>query len=555
MTGQVGRVKYIDGKYELLRELSRQGNVTRSEVRSAEGATREVAWFEVATPADRQAFHAYRTALRSLNPAGLTDVVARPGAYYAVWQPVAGTPLSTFLAQKGKKPAETVEAIQALAARLAEHGYALADADVVLDGKDVRLAYLRSLSAARTPEDIAARNAQVLQGLNGGRVRRKREAGAWLTFVPGLLFLASAGYLGAQAAQIYLNPPVKEVGSVMGQDARAAAKKLTQAGFRVDYDYGQAGNQEIGTVIRQTPAAGTNLPMGRLVTLTVNNPPSIEVPRLEEMNVDQASDALKDRAMKLGKVVKVDGTLTNTAEGRIISQIPEAGSAAQAGQQVQVMVSTGVTGKETWLPNLTGLTYEQARDHARAAGLVVTKVKEQASDKPQNTVLDQAPAPYVRVGVGSPVTLVVAVARYSAPSRPTNNIPLPPPYVPPPVVQPENPTTPTTPTNPTTPEQPNTPTQPDNTTPTSPQNPTNTNEIPPAQQTSRSVTFRYVFPTDLPAGSYTVVVRDANGEREIMQATDAATLAGQVANATETVTGDAVFIIRQNGQDYATVTP
>ncbi|QFP78281.1 PASTA domain-containing protein [Deinococcus sp. AJ005] len=565
----------IDGKYGVLRELSRHGNVTLSEVRAAEGVTRQVAWFEIATPADRQAFHAYRSVLRALNPLGLTDIVARPGAYYAVWQTVNGTPLEGVLAQP-KKRQETVDNIRSMAARLAEHGYALGDADIVMDADEARIAYLRALQLPRTPEDIASRNAQVLSALKDGKVRRKRQPGAWLAFIPGLLFLGGAGYLGAQAAQIYLNPPVREVAGVGGQEARAAAKKLTGAGFRVAYTEGQVGNQGVGTIIRQDPPAGTNLPIGRLVTLTVNNPPSIEVPKLEEQNLDQARSTLKDRSMVLGKVLKVDGTLTNTPEGRIVSQLPEAGSPAQRGQPIQVMVSTGISGQETWLPLLTGLTVDQAREYARVAGLVVTKVSEQPSDKPPGSVLEQTPAPFVRVDVGSPVTLSVAVARYSAPSRAAGSLPLPPPPVPKPPPEPTPvepqpvpqdpqplpqeqipvPQEPPGTTVPTPQEIPATP--PDTSVPTPPDtaSPNNTAPETTAPQT-RSVNFQYTFPADLPAGTYSVVVSDAGGERQILQATDASQLAGRNANSSQPVqvTGDAVFIVRRDGADYATVTP
>ncbi|OLV19964.1 serine/threonine protein kinase pknB [Deinococcus marmoris] len=568
--GATTRMTTIDGKYGVLRELSRHGNVTLSEVRAAEGVTRQVAWFEIATPADRQAFHAYRSVLRALNPLGLTDIVARPGAYYAVWQTVNGTPLEGVLAQP-KKRQETVDNIRSMAARLAEHGYALSDADIVMDADEPRIAYLRALQLPRTPEDIASRNAQVLSALKDGKVRRKRQPGAWLAFIPGLLFLGGAGYLGAQAAQIYLNPPVREVAGVGGQDARAAAKKLTGAGFRVAYTEGQAGNQGVGTIIRQDPPAGTNLPIGRLVTLTVNNPPSIEVPKLEEQNLDQAKNTLKDRSMVLGKVLKVDGTLTNTPEGRIVSQLPEAGSPAQRGQPIQVMVSTGISGKETWLPLLTGLTVDQAREYARVAGLVVTRVSEQPSDKPPGTVLEQTPAPFVRVDVGGPVTLSVAVARYSAPSRAAGSLPLPPPPVPKPPPEPTPvepqpvpqdpqplpqeqipaPQEPPGTTVPTPQEIPATP--PDTTVPTAPDTASPDNTAPP----TRSVSFQYTFPADLPAGTYSVVVSDAGGERQILQATDASQLAGRNANSSQPVqvVGDAVFIVRRDGADYATVAP
>ncbi|GGM12883.1 PASTA domain-containing protein [Deinococcus aerophilus] len=559
MTGQANEVNTattpttttattIDGKYGVLRELSRQGNVTLSEVRAAEGVTRRVAWFDISTSADRQAFHAYRSVLRSLNPAGLTDVVARPGAYYAVWQPVGGTPLSAVLAQPVKNQ-ETVEAVGAIAAQLAAHGYAVDDADIMLDGPEARIAYLRALTLPRVPEEVAARNARTLSALSAGRVRRSRQPGAWLAFIPGLLFLGGAVYLGGQAAQTYLNPPVREVLSVTGEEAREAAEKLTAAGFRVEYTEGQAGNQGIGTILRQDPAAGTNLPVGRLVTLTVNNPPSIEVPRVEEMTLDQARAALKGRAMVLGKVLKVDGTLTNTAEGRVVSQLPEAGSAAQRGQPVQVMVSTGVGGKESWLPTLTGLTVTQAREYARAAGLVVNKISELASDKAPGTVLDQTPAPYVRVAVGSPVTLTVAVARFSAPSRPAGDLPLPPPTAPQAPPLPPQPLPQDT-LDQTTPEaQPEVQPAP---------SPAEIPATPPSgDPDARNVNFQYTFPGDLPAGTYTVVVRDANGEREILQATDASQLAGRSASSSQAVpvSGDAVFVVRRDGADYATVSP
>ena len=54
-----------------------------------------------------------------------------------------------------------------------------------------------------------------------------------------------------------------------------------------------------------------------------------------------------------------------------------------------------------------------------------------------------------------------------------------------------------------------------------------------------------------------MVVSDANGERQILQPTDASQLAGRNANSSEplNVVGDAVFIVRRDGADYATVDP
>ncbi|WP_235514580.1 PASTA domain-containing protein [Deinococcus sp. Leaf326] len=558
-------MRTIDGKYEVVRELSRSGNVTLYEVNAAAGALRRVAWFTVGSQADRQGFHTYRTALRAISPAGLTDVVARPGAYYAVWQPVTGTPLTDVVTQPQKQE-ETVEAVQALAAALANHGFALADADVVLDGQAPRVAYLRPAPQGRSPEDIAALNAPTLAALAGGRVRRKkreRAPGAWLSFVPGLLFLGGAGWLGAQAAQIYLNPPVKAVAAVTGKDARTAAQTLTQSGFRVEYAYGDNANAAVGAVLRQEPAGGTTLPIGRQIVLTVNKPPLMSVPRVEDQTVDQARSLLRDGGLRLGKVVRVDGTLSATPEGRIVAQVPAQGSSTERGQPVQVMVSTGVQGKETWIADLSGMTFEQARDHTRAAGLVINSVSREPSDGPQNLVLRQDPSPFVRVTVGSPVRLVISSARYTPPNTPAGSLPLPPAYVPPLPSVPDEGQGTDTDSGAATPDTATPSTSTPDTSSTTPQ------EIPPLPQTglgdnsaqsqtpdplaARQVDFQYDFPADLPEGSYSVVVQDADGERQVLPATEAARLAGQRAQTPVEVRGNAVFIVRQGTAEYARV--
>ena len=561
----------IDGKYQVLREVSRTGNVTLYEVRAAEGVTRQVAWFEVQTPAERQHFHAYRTALRSVAPAGLTDVVARPGAYYAVWQPVSGTPLAEAAAQPTKRQ-EMVEAVEALGTRLASEGFALSDADIVMQGDVPLVAYLHP-AGPRTPEEMAGLNAGVLGSLRGGKVKRRRERrpGAWLTFVPGLLFLSGAGWLGAQAAQIYLNPPVGEVSSVTSQPAAEAARALTKKGFRVEYAYGESGTLPIGMVIRQEPEAGTSLPVGRQVILTVNKPAPLVVPKVEDMTLAQAAGPLGDNALKLGKVIRVDGTLTRTPEGRIIAQIPPAGASTQRSQPVQVLVSTGVRSEETFIIDLRGLTFEDARDWARAAGLVVTEVTREPSDKTENTVLSQEPAPWGTVPVGSPVKLVVASVKYTPPSVPTEPLPIPPPYVPPPppepVTAPEQ--TPAagsqTPGTQTPGSQAPSSQAPNSQAPGSQQTPpasgsSGTDAAPPASSappavdtTPRQVNLRYTFAAELPGGTYSITVQDASGEREIMPGVPAAQVAGRLAQAPIQVQGNAVFIVRRDGAEYARV--
>lgn len=66
----------------------------------------------------------------------------------------------------------------------------------------------------------------------------------------------------------------------------------------------------------------------------------------------------------------------------------------------------------------------------------------------------------------------------------------------------------------------------------------------------------YTFPGDLPDGTAEIVVRDEDGERVILPATDSAQLRGAAARRDDvSVRGNYTFTVRVNGQDYATFGP
>ncbi|UTA49941.1 hypothetical protein MSS93_08940 [Deinococcus radiodurans] len=69
----------------------------------------------------------------------------------------------------------------------------------------------------------------------------------------------------------------------------------------------------------------------------------------------------------------------------------------------------------------------------------------------------------------------------------------------------------------------------------------------------RQVNLNYTFPAELPAGIYSITVQDASGEREIMPGVPAGQVASRRAQAPIQVQGNAVFIIRRDGGEYARV--
>ncbi len=567
----------IDGKYEELRELARFGAETLLEVRGPQGELLRLGWFDVSTPGARASFHRYRADLKALAPAALVDVVARPGAYYSLWRSLEGEPLPEVLSAP-VRDADSVAALRALAGALEARGYALQDAEVVLTGGQPALARLAPVE--RTPEGASELNAPLLARLQGGKLRRRpapRRArwNVW-SVLPGLLFLGGAGYLGARAAQVYLNPVIASVPDVAGLGAQNAAEQLVGRGFRVTFADGEQVGAQLGSVIGQSPEAGSALHAGRLVTLTVNNPPPLTVPKLGALTLDGAKSALAEARLALGDVLTVDGGATGTPKGRVIAQRPEAGAQGVRGQKVNLLISGGVRPRQTWLPDLRGLDEADARDLVRKAGLVVTSLRTRPADAPDNSVLAQDPSPYAKVDVGSPVTLTLARAPLADPAEAVPSLPLaPPPAVETPpaesapadgTVQPPDTSAPSAPDagtatepGPTAPGQDaGSPPEPAQAQPAQTQPPA---EAQPGQAPSgdaaaapRTVQLNYTFPASLPSGRLDIVVRDLDGERVVLSPMPAATAAGNRAEGPVQVRGPARFAVRVNGQEVASFT-
>ncbi|MBB6097440.1 beta-lactam-binding protein with PASTA domain [Deinobacterium chartae] len=554
----------VDGKYEVLRELSREENTIVQEAISPEGQSVRLVWFDVHDPATRALFHRYRSALRAVGSIFLVDVVARPGAYYSVWLPPSGTPLEEYLGAPVKDEA-TVDAVRTVAEMLAEHGFALPDAQIFLEDGRPQLAALKLID--RPLEEIASLNRELLSALDAGRRRPRRRpkpaASArpprdparprltWLGVLPGLLFLGGAGYLGAQAVSIYLNPPTYEVPGVVGEEANKAALELVSvtdprtgrevSGFRVAFVDGEEAGKPQGVVLAQQPPPGSALHAGRLVTLTVNNPPPLNVPKLSDLSVAEARAALKEANLGVGKLAYTYVQDGSVPKGHVIAQYPEAGVQVGRGQKVSLLLSSGERVQETFLPDLTGLSFDEARVLVEKAGLVVTRTESVTSERSEGTVLSQTPKPFAKVEVGSPVVLGVARAPLAEPPRQT--VPTEPLG---PVPQPEPEPAPTPQPEPTPAPQPEpTPTPQPEATPA----PTPSPQTPAAPQAGvpRTLNFDFTFPSDLPEGEAELRVIDENGEQTLVRQPNAA---GLPVSVEVTVTGRAVFRVMVNGQAY-----
>mgnify|MGYP000843900035 CR=1 FL=1 len=168
-----------------------------------------------------------------------------------------------------------------------------------------------------------------------------------------------------------------------------------------------------GTILDQSPKAGTKVKENATVTLTVSSGSQpITVPDLTGSSQADAETALSNLGLE-SKIVSI--TSDTVDKGTVVSTDPPADSQVKKGDTVTVYVSSGKAVEKVAVPNVAGLSLDDAKKKLANAGLKAGDVKSRASDQAKNVVLETDPLNGVRVDPGSTVNLVVS----SGPSQKT----------------------------------------------------------------------------------------------------------------------------------------
>ncbi|MDP5168758.1 MAG: PASTA domain-containing protein [Bacteroidia bacterium] len=118
-----------------------------------------------------------------------------------------------------------------------------------------------------------------------------------------------------------------------------------------------------GTVLRQYPEAYKRVKPDRTISLTINQQaaPMVSVPEITDMILYQAKVALEGRRLSLGRVtlkpdIAKDVVLDVFYQGKLIRK----GEKVPVGAKIDVNVGKGQGSIRVAVPDLTGLTYEEA---------------------------------------------------------------------------------------------------------------------------------------------------------------------------------------------------
>ena len=131
-----------------------------------------------------------------------------------------------------------------------------------------------------------------------------------------------------------------------------------------------------------------------------SEPEQQSVPTITGLTRDQAERTIQDSGLQVGEVSQAASE--DVAEGRVISQEPEAGDQVDPDASVDFVVSTGLP--EVPLPDVVGQNKDDAAQQLRNEGLRVV-LTQRDSDEPKDQVVEMQPPAGTQVSEGSKVTL------------------------------------------------------------------------------------------------------------------------------------------------------
>ncbi|PPH23585.1 Stk1 family PASTA domain-containing Ser/Thr kinase [Rathayibacter toxicus] len=233
-----------------------------------------------------------------------------------------------------------------------------------------------------------------------GRVRRRR--GAVLVLLVLLLAL-----LGGGAAWWFGEGPgaLRSVPSVVGLSKEDAISSLEAQGFVAQPETTPDTHVPVGTVMSTQPAATENVKKGSVVTLTVSSGPrQLPVPALAGLTQKEAEAAIAGGSFQVGDTTKIFDPKVKA--GVVISASLPDGSALPGSlsenSTIALVVSLGP------IPNVVGLSVDDATNKAKAAGLALNRSGEDWSDSvAAGIVLTQA-NPKSPATTGATISVVVS---------------------------------------------------------------------------------------------------------------------------------------------------
>ena len=247
--------------------------------------------------------------------------------------------------------------------------------------------------------------------------RRRRTAIIASVLLIALLLIGGSVWALTRGAA---EPESIAVPNVVGLTQAEAKTQIEQAGFTWELNPDKVASDTVaeGSVASTDPAAGTQAEKGATVRVTISSgPDSVTLPdNLVGMSPDDARKAIE----ALGLKWELDSSKVasdTVPEGKVAQTNPSPGSKVKAGQTIRAYLSSG--SDQVDVPDLSGMTQDQARSTLKGVGLELGNVTSVDSEKEKDRIVEQDPATGTKVKKGTTVGVSISSGKPAQVEIPT----------------------------------------------------------------------------------------------------------------------------------------
>ncbi len=211
----------------------------------------------------------------------------------------------------------------------------------------------------------------------------KRILPLWVKWTLGITFIALISFVAIFLFyQAYMDVPIVEVPDVIGMEYKDAQTEASLVGLELEKQNEGVHHPEIpeGKIISQYPVGGERVRQTRKIMVTLSKGPEVlTVPDLINLTIREAEVILDNHNLAIGE--KELQYSDEVEKDRIISQQPEPGE--EIGQEIEInlLISNGPQPNMVRVPNIIGLSQEEATNTLTGNKLTVGEISEKPTKR------------------------------------------------------------------------------------------------------------------------------------------------------------------------------
>lgn len=206
------------------------------------------------------------------------------------------------------------------------------------------------------------------------------------------------------------------VPNLKGVKIEDAITKLEGLGLRYEIDSVYIQDQPPGIVTDQDPDPETFVKDNRTIYLTINTSqaPNVRFPDIEAKSLREAKSIIESYGLKLGDTsYKPDVAKNVVLEALFGGQQIRPGESLPKGSRIDLVLGDGLGAQEVELPNLMGLTIDEAKFPLNQANLKIGIITYEGAitDTTNAVIISQFPLPtdsIIKVPKGTPINLTLS---------------------------------------------------------------------------------------------------------------------------------------------------